>query len=89
MFPSIDLVHILVTAGLCALTFVLGMRVEVRGASGIQQDVQALITKISQDVTNVKAQIAGLKAPTPVVATTAATPSAVVVPAVAAPQVVV
>lgn len=61
----VDLIHVLVTAGLCALTFLLGMRVEVRGTSGVIADIKAFNAKVLEEINNVKVDVEKIKNPTP------------------------
>lgn len=67
-----------VTGFLMLLSGLFGMRVEVRGISGIGQDVKDFLAKISQDIKNVKDEIEKIKNPAPV------TPAVTVIPTPAA-----
>lgn len=57
---DVGLVNVFVTAGLCALTFLLGMRVEVRGPQGIVEDVKAFNAKLLEEFEKIKTQIESL-----------------------------
>lgn len=58
---DVNLIHVLVSAGLCALTFLLGMRVEVRGPQGIVEDVKAFNAKLLEEFNKLKTEIESLK----------------------------